>query len=96
MNVTLRAEAQEDLEDAAQWYEEQRRGLGGRLLDEALRTIGLIAESPRSYPRVHGELRRAVTRRFPFGIFYLIENDGVVVIAVMHASRDPDRWKERA
>ena len=96
MNVTLRLEAQKDLESAARWYEERRRGLGSRLLDEVLRTVGLIAENPQGYPRVHGELRRAVTRRFPFGIFYLIENDGVVVIAVMHASRNPDRWKERA
>ena len=96
MNVTLRPEAQADLEGAAQWYEEHRRGLGGRLLDEVLRTIGLIAENPRRCPRVHGEIRRGVTRRFPFGVFYLIENDAVVVIAVMHASRDPARWKERA
>lgn len=96
MNVTLRPEAQEDLESAARWYEELRRGLGGRLLDEVLRTIGLVAENPRRYPRIHGEIRRAVTRRFPFGVFYLMEGDAVVVIAVMHGSRDPARWKERA
>ena len=61
-----------------------------------LRTIGLIAEDPRRYPRVHGEVRRAVIRRFPFGVFYLIESDAVVVMAVMHASRDPAHGQERA
>ena len=96
MKATLRPEAEEDLESAARWYEERRRGLGGRLLDEVLHTIGLIAENPRRYPRIHGEIRRAVTPRFPFGVFYLMEGDAVVVIAVMHASRDPARWKERA
>jgi plasmid stabilization system protein ParE len=96
MKVSLRPEAQEDLESAAHWYEERRRGLGGGLLDEVLHTIGLIAENPRRYPRIHGEIRRAVTPRFPFGVFYLMEGDAVVVIAVMHASRDPARWKERA
>jgi plasmid stabilization system protein ParE len=96
MKTTLRPEAQDDLESAARWYDERRRGLGGRLLDEVLHTIGLIAENPRRYPRIHGEIRRAVTARFPFGVFYLMEGDAVVVIAVMHASRDPARWKERA
>ena len=86
MNVTLRPEAEEDLESAARWYEERRRGLGGGLLDEVLHTIGLIAENPRRYPRIHGAARRAVTRRFPFGVFYLMEGDAVVVIAVMHGT----------
>ena len=92
MKATLRPEAEEDLESAAHWYEERRQGLGGRLLH----TTGLIAENPRRYPRIHGEIRRAVTPRFPFGVFYLMEGDAVVVVAVMHASRDPARWKERA
>jgi len=61
-----------------------------------LRTIRPIAENPRTYPRVHGEVRRAVARRFPFGVFYVMESDAVVVIAVLHASRDPVRWKERS
>lgn len=94
MNATLRAEAEADLEDAARW-DEQRQGLGGRLLDEVLRTIRLIEENPNRYPRVHGETRRAVTHRFPFGIFYNVDDDGVVVFAVLHASRNPARWKER-
>ena len=95
MTITLRDEAAADLEDAARWYEQQRRGLGGKFLDEVLRAIGLIGENPKRSPRVHGEVRRAVTKRFPFGVFYLMEDDCIVVVAVIHASRDPARWKER-
>ena len=69
MIVTLRPEALEDLENAARWYEERRRGLGERLLDEVLHTIVLIAENPSRYPLIHGDIRRAVMRRFPFGVF---------------------------
>lgn len=47
-------------------------------------------------PQIYGDIRRAVTRHFPFGVFYLTEDDAIVVIAVMHASRDPARWQERA
>jgi len=45
---------------------------------------------------VHEDIRRVMIRRFPFGIFYMIDGDHAVVIAVMHASRDPARWKERS
>ncbi len=95
MIVTLRPEAEADLESAARWYEDRRRGLGGRFLDEVQRTIDRVAENPQGFPRMHGEIRRAVTRRFPFGVFFLVENDAIIILAVMHASRDPVRWKER-
>ena len=95
MNVTLRQEAEEDLKDAALWYEGHRSGLGGDFLDEVQRVIGLIEHNPQSYPRVHGEIYRAVISRFPFGMFYLVEGESAVVLAIMHASRDPNSWKNR-
>jgi len=95
MIVTIRPEAESDLLDAAQWYEQCRDGLGAAFLDEVLSTIHHIAEHPLLYARVHEDIRRVMIRRFPFGVFYLLEADRVIVFAVMHASRDPARWKER-
>jgi plasmid stabilization system protein ParE len=95
MIVTFRPEAEADLDDAARWYEHCRAGLGLSFLDEVLNTVGEISENPHQYARVHNEIRRAMTRRFPFGIFYRVETECVVVFAVMHASRDPAQWKER-
>ena len=95
MKVTLRPEAEADLEDAAQWYERQRPGLGGEFLDEVLHTLQAIEDGPQVYAQVHGGLRRAMTNRFPFGVFYLLEESDIVVVAVMHASRDPAEWKAR-
>ena len=95
MIVTLRPEAEEDLDDAALWYEGHRRGLGGEFLDEVQRVIGLIEENPQSYPLVHEEIYRALLRRFPFGIFYLVDGETAVVLAIIHASRDPNSWKTR-
>ena len=56
MIVTLRPAAEEDLDDAAQWYEGHSSGLGGEFLDEVQRVIGLIEDNPQSYPRVHEEI----------------------------------------
>ena len=93
--VYLRPEAEEDLEDAATWYESQREGLGQDFLDEALSAFDTISEHPHMYPIVHSCTHRAVIHRFPFGIFYRVEKDLLVVVAVMHGSRHPRRWKQR-
>jgi toxin ParE1/3/4 len=54
-----------------------------------------MAENPYLYPVVHRDTRRALIRRFPFAIFYRIEPDALVIIAVMHGSRHPKRWRMR-
>ena len=93
--VRLRPETEQDLLDAAVWYEERLAGLGPQFLDEALAAFTSIAETPLRYPAVHRNTRRALMHRFPFGVYYRIENDTIVVIALMHGSRDPRRWKIR-
>lgn len=96
LNVHIRSEAEQDLTEAALWYEEQSPGLGGQFLDEVLAAFMRIAESPRLYPDIYREVRRGMMRRFPFGIYYRVDSEGVLVIAVMHGSRHPRRWKSRS
>ena len=93
--LCVRPEAERDLEDAATWYAEERPGLGQEFLDEAVRAFEQIAEEPRLYPFVHRTTRRALIRRFPFAVFYRVEPEFIVVVAVMHGSRDPQHWKQR-
>lgn len=73
MTVHLPPEARADVSGVASWYEEQRTSLGSGCLDEVLRTLSLIEETPELYPRVHDDIRRALIRRFPFGVFYIAE-----------------------
>lgn len=93
--LRVRSEAEQDLEDAAEWYEEQRTGLGREFLDEIFRSLRQVAEHPKLYPTVHRGTHRALIRRFPFGVFYRVEAGFIIVVAVMHGSRDPRRWKQR-
>ncbi len=95
LSIYLRKDAEQDLLEAADWYENQQNGLGHRFLDEVLAVFATVAESPLQYPLVHRKTRRALLQRFPFGVYYRIEEDIIVVIAVIHGSRDPQRWKER-
>ena len=95
LKVYLRPEAEADIEDAAAWYDRQRKGLGQEFLDDVLVALDTISENPNIYPVVYKQSRRPVVRRFPFGIFYRVDEGSVVVLAVMHGSRHPRRWKKR-
>ena len=93
--VKFQPDAETDVADAAAWYENQRNGLGAEFLLEILSTCELISENPEMFPVLHRNTRRAVIKKFPFGIYYRAESDIVSVIAVMHGSRDPNYWKDR-
>lgn len=93
--IRIRAEAEQDLQTAAAWYEEQMHGLGNEFLDEIFRALQRLAEQPELYPPLHRDTRRVLAHRFPFGVFYRIETDCIVVVAVLHGSRDPQAWKLR-
>ena len=95
MGLRLRAEAELDLADAALWYEAQCPGLGHQFLDEILATLSIIAKMPLTYQVVHRNTRRALAHRFPFGIYYRVESEEIIVVAVMHGSRNPRHWKSR-
>jgi plasmid stabilization system protein ParE len=93
--IRLREEAEHDLEEASSWYESQGPGLGHDFLDTVIHLLNLIEQSPLSYPLIYRGAHRAVLPRFPFAIFYVIRESEIVVISVMHGSRNPARWQDR-
>jgi len=68
--VRLRPEAEQDLSDAAAWYDEQRRGLGHEFLDEVLMTLSTIAETPLMYPNIYRNTRRPSFIAFHFAFIF--------------------------
>ncbi len=95
IGLRFRPAASADVDDAYVWYESQERGLGERFLGELGSTLEAIAENPRRFPVMLRNTRRALVRRFPYGVFFRVLDDGVLVVACFHASRDPQRWGER-
>lgn len=89
-------EAEAEFEETQAWYEERSPGLGQAFVTSVQATVERIRRSPLQFPLADGEIRRALTRRFPYGVFYLAEENRVVVIAIFHSSRDPRTWKSRA
>jgi plasmid stabilization system protein ParE len=93
--VVFRPEAQADLLQTREWYEQQQPGLGNGFSNKAEEAIVRIQEMPRMYATVFQDVRRAKIRRFPYLIYYRVQQDRIEVIAVLHGSRDPKLWQKR-
>jgi len=84
-----------DIEAAFEWYEHEEAGLGLHFLDELRASYRRILNHPLTYQDLRSGIRRALTRRFPYCIYFSIEADVIVVLAVLHSARDPEEWQRR-
>jgi plasmid stabilization system protein ParE len=91
----LRKPAQADITAAVRWYEERDKGLGAEFLRALDACFANIQRSPESHALVHPRVRRALLRRFPYGVFYVVEQQRISVIACLHVRRRPSVWKTR-
>lgn len=94
VSVVLREAAEHDVFVAFRWYEDRLSGLGTSFLSEVEASLAQIGEFPEACPTVHKNVRRALLRRFPYGVFYVVEPTRVVVLGVLHQAQDPERWKK--
>ena len=84
-----------DLKEARAWYDDIRSELGERFARAVEATVEAIAEHPAQFPVVYRGRRRAGVWRFPYGIFFEIQDRRIVVVARFHAKREPRRWQSR-
>jgi toxin ParE1/3/4 len=95
LKIIVRPAAEEDLDEAAAWYEKQQGGLGKEFLASVDEAFAKLQDWPDFGIPVHKELRRANLRRFPYGVFYLVEAQRIVIVGVLHGRRSPRVWKLR-
>ena len=96
LRVVMRRAALDELDNAVLWYEGQRSGLGQAFFQEIESTVHDAAASPWRFPVVHADIRRVVARRFPYCIYVRERGDLLVVVAIFHAKRDPQVWRNRS
>jgi plasmid stabilization system protein ParE len=93
--LILAPEAEHDIQQAYDWYELRRAGLGEEFLSCVEACVRQICRTPELHAKVHEEYRRALVRRFPYAVFYEYVERKVTAYCVFHTSRDPDKWRER-
>lgn len=95
--LIVRPEAEADISDAAVWYDGRAHGLGLELISEVQSAIARAIRNPESFTcvRLNPVVRRVLTRRFPYRVFFIARTDAIVVFAVLHAARHDRVWKHR-
>jgi plasmid stabilization system protein ParE len=97
LKIVFTAAARDDVIEAQDWYAERSAALGQRFRRALDRAVFGVAQNPLGFPVVwRDRVRRAlVLDRFPYALYFTVDDDQVTVIACFHASRDPRRWQER-
>jgi len=95
MSYEFHPEALEEYQDAARYYEACQLGLGQRFIDAVEHAIQRITETPEQWKPLEKDVRRYLTRVFPYAILYSIEPGYILIMAVMHCHREPGYWKNR-
>ena len=93
--VALTPEAEADIEEVHAWYAARGAGLAEEFRGALDQSLEGIASFPEARPLIHKSVRRALLRRFPYCIFYVVQPGRVVVHACFHARRDPSVWQLR-
>jgi plasmid stabilization system protein ParE len=91
--LIIAPEAELDIAEAYVWYEGRRIGLGEEFLGSVDAAMERICRHSLIYPVVYETYRRALIRRFPFAIFFESTETTVIVYAVFHTARDPQKWR---
>lgn len=95
MRLIIRKDAEADIAEGFDWYETQQEGLGDAFLTELATTLSMVQTEPKRFPVIFKQLRRALVARFPYGLYFFATPDCVVIVAVLHLARNPERWRAR-
>jgi len=93
--VRFHPDAESEMNDAAAYYETQQPDLGRRFLASVQDAVNRIRLNPRLYAGVEGNVRRCLTKTFPFGVLFRERSSELVIMAVMHLHRDPGYGHKR-
>ncbi|MGK7924133.1 MAG: type II toxin-antitoxin system RelE/ParE family toxin [Spirulina sp.] len=95
MKYIFHPEALTEYARAVEFYAEQNKDLAQEFINSVESAIFKVIEFPLRWPIIEDPVRRCLTRKFPYGILYAVEEDYILIVAVMHGSRKPKYWQER-
>ena len=95
MRIRFLSVALQEARDAIDYYEEADPGLGIRFMGEFRSCVERIRTHPKAWAKLSKHTYRCRTKVFPYGIIYQIRRDEILVVAVMHMSKERNYWKNR-
>lgn len=94
-DLFVRQEAETDIKEGFDYYESCRDNLGYDFLLCIEESFEKIQRNPSGFKTVYRNIRRTFVRRFPFGIYFVISDNNVSILAVAHVRRNPSHWQKR-
>lgn len=85
--IILSPDAQSDIRAAARWYQREESDLGYQFKNEIRLTFRRIIKYPLAFPLVDNLIRRALMKRFPYSIYFIVKSHALLVVAVLHQQR---------
>lgn len=95
MRLEFHPEASAELLSGVRYYHQQQPGLGERFIAAMEAALGAVLDAPLAGPVLEQDVRRRLTRVFPYAILYSVEPDRIFVLAVMHCHPMPGDWRSR-
>ena len=95
MEYRFHSDALEEYREAAIWYANRQQELALQFIATIEDAIVRVVETPTRWRIIEEDIRRCLTRVFPYAILYTIEDDFILIVAVMHCSREPGYWRDR-
>lgn len=86
-----------DIQEAKEWYKNQKLGLEKRFAREVKKSILRVQKNPKAYELKYKNVRSAFTNVFPYSIHFLIDDalNQIVIVAILHQSRNPNIQRDR-
>jgi len=95
VTFSFHPEAEKEFFSAIEYYEDQEQDLGRQLSLEVMTAVANALDFPRAWSIVEDDVRRCLIHRFPFAVLYTVEDESILVLAVMHLRREPGYWRSR-
>lgn len=95
MKLEFLAPAEAEFANVIAYYNKQSEGLGFEFASEVKRTLERIVQFPEAWHSLSKRTRRCRTNRFPYGVIYQVRAEIILIVAIMHLSREPKTWKSR-
>ena len=87
--------ANHDMDQAAGFYDRQKRSLGQAFLEDIQSTLSRIKNHPTAWKPNIASCRVCNAKRFPYQVIYRVASELIVIVAIMHTSRKPEYWSTR-
>ena len=89
MKLSFSRLAHSEFKDAKAYYDLQQEGLGERFKDHIRESTDMIKRFPLLYPKVTDTVHRVVLHKFPYSLYYMIDNEMIIVVSIAHQHRKP-------